>query len=245
MHKHFINAACGVNSMLNITQRELVLKDFAHFKLPVLGCAFFAVVSVALFCIPSFSFLLLGMILFISIMIGFYCYLAMTAIVKERKDKHLLFVMSLPITVLQYHMTKLVSCFSLYLALWLVTYTAIVVANLTFNHLPGFMLAYLTIVFACFLPAFISVVVIAIGTESEAWTIVGFVTLNIFLSIGMNVVPQIPAVQAAFTQGSIAEVGFLWPSFVNTVLLSELLITVIAIAALWAIVQRKSTFVTH
>ncbi|VUD47534.1 hypothetical protein TDB9533_01046 [Thalassocella blandensis] len=229
--------------MISMTQKLIIQKDIQLFAKSVSICIASGLLFCGLFMLPGQFFIVLGSILIITIMLGYYPYLITTCVTREHKDKNTVFVMSLPITTGQYLFSKILSCAILYGACWIILLSTVICVFYLGGHLPALMPSYYVVMFGLFIPAFLLTLLVAILAESEGWTIVSFIFSNILVTLLVNVLPNLPAVQQAFGMGNLNDQGILWPSIFTYIALSEIIISVMLACALFIVVKTKRQFI--
>ena len=106
------------------------------------------------------------------------CMLPVSAIVNERKKQHLPFVMSLPVSVREYTVAKLVSSVGMFLMPWLVLVVATVALIEVRGFLPKGSIPFAVIVLLLPFVGFCLITGSALVGESEGWTIAATVACN-------------------------------------------------------------------
>jgi ABC-2 type transport system permease protein len=157
---------------------RLILKDCYLHSPVVLSCIAGGVIALAILCRGGATPLVLGSVFFFMSMMFCACFLPMSNVVNERKKQTLPFLMSLPVSSVQYGVAKLVSTVGMFLAPWLILIAAGVWV-ITFRHaLPngaipmGLILAMLPLVGFCLITG------AALAGESEVWGIVALAVVN-------------------------------------------------------------------
>jgi hypothetical protein len=106
------------------------------------------------------------------------CMLPVSAIVNERKNQHLPFVMSLPISVREYTAAKLAASVGMFLMPWLTLVIATVALIEVRGFLPKGSIPFAVIVLLLPFVAFCLITGCALVGESEGWTIAAMVACN-------------------------------------------------------------------
>ena len=230
--------------MLTQTQTLLIKKDIQTFANSMALCILLGFIASAIFLTPGKTSVILGSVLYITALLGYYPYLVATCVAKEHREKNTIFVMSLPITRRAYLNSKVIACSVIYFICWAVLLCTILTGALITGHLPALIPSYVLVVFGTFIPAFLLTLSIAIYSESEGWTIATFVFSNTLITLIINIWPNLPAAQEAFAQGSIQDIGVIMPPFIQHILLGELFIIAALSLLLAIIVLRKKQFIT-
>lgn len=161
-----------------------------------------------------------------------------TVILNERKKQTLAFIMSLPVSAVQYSIAKMVSIWALFLVPWLtLLITALVfiemrhiVPNGTIPMLLAF--ALLPLIGFCIISS-----TVIIG-ESEGWLIAASVVCNSSYWLGFFLLSHIPGL-AAHSKGP----TMVWNQAAIFTLLSELGLIVLILGVTLFLQSRKRTFI--
>ncbi len=136
----------------------------------------------------------LGFLLFMTTIIAFGIGIVMLGILKERKDKSLLFVLSLPISATQYALVESRFRRSVaFLVPWLAL-TAGVVVLTAVTDLPAGGLPFFVAMMAFFLANFCVLLAVIAVTQSELWAVVGILVTNLSVTLFLVNVGKLPGV---------------------------------------------------
>lgn len=200
---------------------ELIKKDFSLMKNQLFAYGALAIASLAIMAIPTEVSGFLGSLSLAFTMVAFYCTLVMKVVINEHKNKNHLFLMTLPLSSRQLLMIKLANVLLLFFSFWTPIFMLVVLFLINSPHWPGAALAFYTAGFAMYLPAFLLILAAALLTFSEAVTILAFVASNMAVAIFLNYLPKAGFMQKAFEQGSLLDVGVLWPDQINALVMVE------------------------
>ena len=212
--------------------RILFLKDlflsrrylFAYF---VAGLAASAVV-----CIPNATFTFIGFLLVITVAISAGIHLIGTLMLSETTDQTRLFVMSLPISLLDYSIGKITVVLTTYLIPWTAMFICLIMATFVMGKQGN--VAILPAIFLFLLCAFMLQLLTAVVSESVGWTICVMVGCN----VGMNIF-----LMQLFANAEVAEVGksnvLSWPNIILQIIGVEVLIIIVALATAFLFQTRK------
>ena len=215
--------------------RQLALKDLYFARWPLVGGVAGGLLSLAVAPLSAPAFYA-GSVGFICALIVLNIFVVMSGVVGEKKDKVLLFLLSLPVSSSRYWIVKMITNLLIFFAPWLLLTTAagilIVVSGIPDGLLPfhlaicGFILCYYCVLLG-----------VAISSGSLAWTTTVIVTGNISVNFFIPLVFRLPS--AVGVSGKSAA----WGPDIAAVLLGEVLFC-IAVLTLTAIVQmRRRDFV--
>lgn len=179
----------------------------------------------------------LGSIVLISALIGVGVHLIMATVVMERKEKNLPFVMSLPVTAMDYTGAKIVANLSAFVVPWLALLGTSLWLIQTTASLPNGLAPFAVIVLTEIAVAYCIMLAVAIVSESEGWTIVTIVACNIGFNFFLYAVSHLPAIESAM-MGSVA----VWDRTAIMLVVAELLAIVLIIGTTFVLQARKRDF---
>lgn len=221
---------------------ELIRKDFAQLKRQLVSYGLLAVVAAAIMSVPHKAVAHFGTIAMVFVMIAFYCHLVMKTVIVERKAQNHLFLMTLPLSARQLMVTKVTAAVLMFCSVWIPATALVLLLSLVNDNWSGVAPAFHAVGFFSYLPAFALILLAATATCSEGITVLGFTLSNMLVVLVLNFVPQSGFMQEAFSQGSLAEVGLIWPSQINTIILAELAVFSILMVLCYFAAYRKKTF---
>jgi ABC-type Na+ efflux pump permease subunit len=164
--------------------------------------------------------------------------LPMSNVINERKKQTLPFLLSLPISVGQYTVVKLVSTVGMFLIPW----TALVIAASSFiaghRNVPHGIIPLIVVLAMLTFVGFCVIAGVALVSESEGWSIAATVATNSLYGFGWYLLIRNPAVQASLKNQSAV-----WVEPIRTIFAVEIA-TIVAILGLTFYLQsRKRDFV--
>jgi ABC-2 type transport system permease protein len=139
----------------------------------------------------------IGVTWFFVAIIVLACMLPVTAIVNERKKQTLAFLMSLPLSSIEYTTAKLVSTLLMFLAPWLMLLICALVL-LTMRGVAG-AIPMLLILAILPLIGFSLILAVALVSESEGWAIAATVVCNSSYGITWYLMSRVPSLTANWT----------------------------------------------
>lgn len=176
----------------------------------------------ALACTPNSTVSFIGFILVITVAIAAGIHLIGTLMLAESTDQTRMFVMSLPVSLLDYSMSKIAVVMTTYLIPWTSMLACLVIATMTMGKQGS--VVVLPAIFLFLLCSFLLQLVTAVISESTGWTICVMVSGNICLNVFLMKLFQDPEV-AEVVKGNIVQ----WPVMVLQMIAVELLIICLAL----------------
>lgn len=216
--------------------KKLITKDWHLYKEYMLGYALLGIITSGLMMMPSSTLYYLGVVGLITVLIGASAHVAINIVVTEKKEYQLSFIMGLPISPMDYTLSKILGGLAIYLVSW----SAIVIATVLiiyFSHLPNGMLPLLMILALEILVATTIMLCVGVLTGSVPVTIITMIILNVFFNLFMFEVAGIEAIGS-----HIQSPAAVFNSTAFTLIGAELLAIAIIIGATIFIKSRKACF---
>jgi ABC-2 type transport system permease protein len=216
---------------------RLILKDF-YLQWPLLVGSLllgFAMLAIALFGGGPITFYV-GSVSFICVLILLNVFLVSATVAQEKKDRVILFVLSLPVSTTQYAVSKLVSSLLAFLVPFcLLGAAAVLVIALTpIPHglipLTMAVMMYVCLYFCIF-------VAVALAGDSAFWNTMVMILGNVLLNFLIAWLFSRPSVAQA-TKGPVA----IWSPEILAALAVEIIGSLLALAAALFIIFRKKDF---
>ena len=216
---------------------HLILKDWRLHRMQIIVSVAGGAAALALAQIKSEVPVVLGAVWFFLALILLANFLPSSNIVNERKKQNLPFLMSLPVSPMQYTWSKMVSTYGMFLVPWLALVAAAVSLIATMGIPRGFiptllMLAGLTLF------GFSLIAGVAIVGESEGSFIAATIVCNSSYGIGWYLISRVPAIQ--HDMGGPVPV---WRPEVLTLLACELAGVVLVLGLTFFLQSRKRDFI--
>lgn len=216
----------------------LMMKDWRLYQVPILLCVVGGVVALAFSQWGNEPTLVVGTVAFFVAMILAATLFPLAGIVNERKNHHLAFMMSLPVTFLEYTTAKLISTLVIFLIPWL----TLLIAGLSvieFRHFIPHGTIPLMLIFS--LMPFVGMCVItaaALIGETEGWGIAANVVCNSSYGLIWYFIARNPALMDN-ARGPVA----VWNSAALNFLAAEFVLIVVILALTYYLQSRKRDFV--
>jgi ABC-2 type transport system permease protein len=217
--------------------RHLVLKDWRLNRMQITLSMAGGAVALALVHIKQEVPVVLGAVWFFLALILLGCFLPSTSVVNERKRQNLAFLMSLPISPMQYTWAKVASSFGMFLVPWVALVAAAVSLVATIGIPRGF-IPMLLVLAGLTLIGFSVIVGSAIVGESEGWYQVAVVVCNSSYGIGWYLIARIP--QVSHDMGGPVAV---WSPLMLALLAGELAGIVLVLGLTFFLQSRKRDFI--
>jgi ABC-2 type transport system permease protein len=217
---------------------HLILKDWRLHRLQILLSIATGAVALTITQLGGEGPMLIGTVWFFIALILVGTMLPIASIVNERKKQNLAFVMSLPISSLQYTVGKLVSTVGMFLVPWLALVIGALLLIETRGIVPhgviplALILALLPFVALCILTA------AALVGESEGWGIAANVACNSSYWLVWYYLGRIPGLMA-----NVKSPVPVWNSAALTILSGEFGLIALILGLTFYLQSRKRDFV--
>ncbi len=216
--------------------RQLVWKDLYLARWLILGSLTLAATTLAL---TPFGLVLfyVGSVSFMCVLIVLNIFVVTVTVAQEKKEKVLLFALSLPISTTEYTLAKMTSSLiAFFVPLVLMGLGAVIVTDLTI--IPNGMIPLTLLVMAWVAFYFCVFLGVALATDSGFWNtiviIIGNVSINFFVAFAF----QLPSV----SRNSSGETA-VWTSDIVAILGIELALCILALGLGMFFTLRKKDFI--
>ncbi len=173
--------------------RALVLKDWQLFEKQLAAHVAAGLLALALIGHAQKWSFYIGSLLLIIVMVAASCFAVSTSLLNERKEKTLAFVMSLPVSPLDFYLAKLLGN----LVTFGVPFTVFAggaVAVTLWTPLPDGLLTLVLLLCGHMLLAFTVSLTVAMQVESEGWNLFAMIGSSVLINplmVGLGQIPEI------------------------------------------------------
>jgi hypothetical protein len=216
--------------------RILFLKDLFLSRRHLFTYFMAGLASSALVCVPEPSVSFVGFLLVVTVAIASGIHFIGTLLLSETTDQTRLFVMSMPISLLDYSIGKIAVMLTTYLIPWAAMFGCMVVATFVAGKHGNIIV--LPAIFFFLLCGFTLQLVTAVVSESVGWTISVMVACNVCLNVFLMKLFNHPQVSEIVKGDMIS-----WPNFVVQILLVEGMIVASALILAFLFQIRKRDLV--
>ena len=216
--------------------KQLILKDWYFLRVPIIGYLAAGAVSLVLICLGTDAGFFAGLVVLITVLIAVGIHLAMSTVVGERKDQTLPFVMSLPISYMEYTTAKILANLLIFLIPWSAILLA-AVALFTIGNAGGvipFTVLLVTELFA----SYTLLLAVSVVSESQSWSIGAMVFGNLFLQAYFYWITHNQSIMGTI-KGHVA----IWSSTAVAILVGEIALILLLIGLTFFFQARKTDFI--
>jgi ABC-2 type transport system permease protein len=216
---------------------DLVLKDWQLYRPMILSCMVAGSGALALSQWGNEPTLVVGAVVFFIAIIMAGTMLPITGIINERKNQHLAFLMSLPITFLEYTTAKLISTLVMFLVPWL-TLVILAISVVEFrNFLPHGVIPLTLILSGLPFVGMCITTAAALVGESEGWGMAANILCQSSYGLSWYFLIRLPALQNNLTSPSPV-----WNSTTLNILGGEFVLILGTLGLTYFLQSRKRDF---
>lgn len=222
--------------MNNAIIRRLVRADLYLLRWMILGAIVGGTAAIAVMPlgrVPAY----VGSVLFICVLIILNIFLVMSGIVQERKDKVHVFLLSLPISPMQYTAAKITSNAIGFVVPWLVL-TAVATVMIRVSWIPDGMLPMSAAVLGYLLFYYCVLLSVGLVSDSTGWHATAITIGNVSVNFLIAALHMLPSVMM-HRDGPVA----VWTADIVTLLVLEVAVGAAAICLGWYVRSRNTDFV--
>lgn len=217
--------------------RLLVAKDWTLFEKQLAAYVTAGIVALALVGMAKTWSFYAGSLLLIVVLVAAACFAISTSTLNERKDRTLAFVMSLPVSPLDFFFAKMLGNLVTF-GVPFVLLTVGTVGVILLTPVPDGLLVFALLVLGHILLAYTVSLAVAMAVESEGWNIFAMIGSMVLINPFMAVVSQIPSIANALRGNEVV-----WSAPAVAILAAQLLASAAVVAATgWAHCRKKAFF---
>ena len=216
----------------------LFLKDLYLSRRPLFAYFAAGIACSALGVVPQPTFAFIGFVLILTVAIGSGMHLLGELLLSEGNDQTRAFILSLPVSLLDYSLAKIAVVLTTFLIPWSTMFACSIVLTAVLPWGHAGVIPVVVVVFLELLAAYTLQLVTAVISESVGWTVCVMVACNVFLNVFLMKLLQAPETQ----EMSKSDVLTFSPLMVQ-IMCIELGLIVAALAMALAVQTRKRDLV--
>jgi len=214
----------------------LVSKDWRLFQKQLAACVLAGIVALCLIGMArSWSFYL-GSLLMIIVLVCASCFSISTSLLVERKEHTLAFVMSLPVTPLDYYLAKLVGNLVTFFVPFLVMLAGTMLVIFS-TPVPDGLAVFSLLIFGHVLVAYAVSLSVAMAVESEGWNIFAMIGSMVLINPFIMLMGQLPVIKQHVNTDTIV-----FGPVVASILAAQVVSSVVVLMATAWVHGRKKAF---
>lgn len=216
----------------------LFLKDLFLSRWPLFGYLVGGLLSAMVTCLPGEAAGFIGFILMVTVTISAGIHLIGVLLLGESVGMTRTFVMSLPISLLDYSIAKIAVVLVTFLIPWTAMLGTLTVLTFVVPEAKEGTLPFLVLLFLFMLAGFCLQLVTAVVTETVAWTIVVVVLGNVLLNLFLKMLHDNPVISALIKSEELS-----WPPIVLQIMAVEAIVIVVALGIAFVMQVRRRDLV--
>jgi ABC-type transport system involved in multi-copper enzyme maturation permease subunit len=216
---------------------RLIWKDWYFQRTSILLSLAGGVGSLAIVAYGGKAGFTLGLILLVTIMVAISAMLTMGTLVGERDNQTLAFVMSLPVSHLEYTTAKILGNLLIFVPFWLTLVAGSLGLILAAPVIHG-LFAFTVIMAVEILVSTCLMIAVALVTESKSWSISAMMVGNVALNLVGYLVAHIPAIERSMWGTKVV-----WSPAASIALGIEFALIALLLVGAYFVQSRKTSFV--
>jgi ABC-2 type transport system permease protein len=216
--------------------KSLILKDWYFQRRALLLSLLGGLASLAIVTFGGQPGFTIGLILLVTVMVMISAMSVMSNVLGERENQTLPFVMSLPISYLEYTTSKVVGNLLIFVPFWLIMVAGCLSLIVAAPVIHGFF-AFTIIMAVEILVSTCLMIAVALVTESKGWTVSAMVAGNLALNIVGYLVAHIPGIREGM-YGTVIQ----WRPAATISLITEFALIALLLGGTFYIQSRKKNF---
>ncbi len=210
--------------------QTLFLKDLFLSRWPMFGYLLGGLLSVAILCLPGPTMGFIGFVLIVTVTIAAGIHLIGVLMLSEPIDMTRTFILSLPVSLLDYSIAKISVVLVTFLIPWFGMLALLTILTFVVPEANVGVLVPLVLMFLFLLVGFCFQLVVAVVTESVGWTIVTVVLGNISFTLFSKSMGEHPVI-SEIAKGDVLT----WPPIAlqALVIMAAVIVVTISFAFFW------------
>ena len=222
---------------MNMLARKLIAKDFFLHRWLIVGSTVAGLVGLAIAAEGKLRFNI-GMLTWLTTLVGFGVVLVMLAIGSERKERQLQFVLSLPISHGDYIRIRVIGMLLCFVVPWAVLSVGAVTLVAVMPNLPDGLLPFTVLLSGFFLANYSVVLCAALHTASEGVMTLVIIVTNMSITLFIFMIGALPSLN-----DHLQEPEAVWNSTFWIVLGAEFATLLITLSLPYIFAARRRDFI--
>jgi ABC-type transport system involved in multi-copper enzyme maturation permease subunit len=216
--------------------KQLIGKDWQLFQGQLSAYVTGGIFSLCILGMSTQWSFYLGSLLLIVVLVAVACFSISTSLLVERKEHTLPFIMSLPVSPLDFYLAKLLAN----LVTFMVPFLIIALGTLSvilFTPLPDGLVVYVLLIFGQILLGYSVSLSVAMAVESEGWNTFAMIGSMVLINPFIMAIGQLPEIADHLRTDDIV-----WSFPAIAILLAQLLTSVLILGVTGRVHCRKKSF---
>ena len=216
--------------------RQLVRKDWQLFEKQFAAYVAAAIVALCFLGMATSWSFYVGSLLLIIVMVAVACFAISNSLLVERKEQTLAFVMSLPLSPLDFYLAKLIGNLVTFAAPFLLMSVGTLAVILS-TPLPDGLVVFALLLFGHIVLAYSVSLGVAMAVESEGWNTFVMIASMVLINPFIMLLGQIPEIS-----GNAKLDAIVWSTPALAILSAQMLLSLFVIVATGWVHCRKPAF---
>jgi ABC-2 type transport system permease protein len=217
--------------------KRLILKDWYLQRWTIAASVLGGIVALGIVCLGGQAAFMVGLILLLTALIAVGAQLAIATMVNERKDQTLSFVMSLPISYIDYTVAKLMGTVLIFMVPWMLLVLGSLALFAVPHGIPHGLLPFTVIMAIEILMNACLMIAVALVTESQGWTVGAIMVGNIAINLIGYYIAHLSGIARGMGGSAV-----MWSSTASAALLVEFAIIALLLCFTFFFQSRKRDF---
>jgi ABC-type transport system involved in multi-copper enzyme maturation permease subunit len=217
--------------------RLLIAKDWLLFQKQLAAYVTAGLFALCLMGMAKGWSFYMGSLLLLVVLVGTACFSISTSLLTERKEHTLAFVMSLPLTPLDFYLAKLLGNLVTFFVPFLIMSVG-TIAVIAFTPLPDGLIVFSVLIFGFVTLAYSISLSVAMAVESEGWNTFAMIGSMVLINPFMMLLGQIPEISKYVNTESIV-----WSPPAVSILLAQIsLAAAVLVVTGWVHCRKKAFY---
>ena len=172
---------------------ELIRKDWELNRVALGAGIVLGILAIGITCFGGTVLVVIGVVCFYSVM-GVLGSTLPKNIYDERKNQTMTFIMSLPVSAIEYTIAKMISTIGIFLVFWLTLVGVAATMILTRKEIPDGLIPLMLVLSSLILLGFVLICSVGMVQENESWVIATVILVNVSYSLGWYLLIRIPEI---------------------------------------------------
>jgi len=172
---------------------ELIRKDWELNRVAVGAGIVLGILAIGITFFGGTVPAVIGVVCFYSVM-GVLGSILPKNIYEERKNQTMAFIMSLPVSAIEYTIAKMISTIGIFLVFWLTLVGVAATMILTRKEIPNGLIPLMLVLSSLILLGFVLICSVGMVKENESWATATVILVNVSYSLGWYLLIRIPEI---------------------------------------------------
>ena len=172
---------------------ELIRKDWELNRVAVGAGMILGILAIGITFFGGTVPAVIGIACFYTVM-GVFGSILPKNIYEERKNQTMAFIMSLPVSAIEYSIAKMISTIGIFLLFWLTLVGVAATMILTRKEIPDGLIPLMLVLSSQILLGFVLICSVGMVKENESWVIATVILVNVSYSLGWYLLIRIPEI---------------------------------------------------